>query len=804
MGTLIQDLRFGLRMLGRAPVVTTVAALSLALGIAANAGVFAIVSGFMLEPLPYDDQDGLVILREGRRGEGIEAFSGVSMANFRDYEEAASGMTSAAAYTVEVANLTGVDVPEQLQVVPTTPDLFDVLGVQPALGRGFRVEEGAEGLGNVLVLEHDFWQRRFQGDRDVLGRTLTLDGATYTVVGVMPESFDMIPANVDVFRPTDFQELRDNRTSRGFIVFGRLAPGATPDQVQRELEGVFAGIAQEHPDAYRGWVLEVMGARDFFPGPTDTKLVMILTAVAFFGLLIACANVANLLLARAEERQKEVAVRTALGAGRHRILRQLMTESVALGLLSGVIGIALSTVVIRWIQGAMPAQIPKAMIPRLDPEVLFATVAVSMAAGIAFGIAPALQSARASLREALGEGSRGGTVSRSRKRLRNTFVVGEFAVALALLTGAGFLVEIFNQLTDADPGFTQEGLLTFSLQVSEDRFPEEDDLGVYQDQLLESLREIPGVEGVALMSSLPRGLGNPSASYTVEGRTVAEGSELPTAGLQSVNPAYFETMEIPLLRGRPFEVTDGPEGQPVAIVSQTFVEREFPDGDALARSVTVRGESRVIVGVAATIVQERIALAGDRGEAIYLPAAQEPLRGPSFALRTAGEPTALAGDVRQAVWRVNPDQPLAQVRSLEDHVAESLAGPKAISLFLGAMGVVALLLAAMGIYGVMAHAVAQQRREIGIRMALGAGRGKVVGMVTRSGLVLAGAGMLLGLPLSYLMYRGVVSALDLFEGGVGFSYALWVTTALALVAVLSTFLPARRASRVAPVAALTE
>ncbi|MEJ2203015.1 MAG: ABC transporter permease [Gemmatimonadota bacterium] len=804
MGTLVQDLRFGLRMLARAPVVATVAALSLALGIAANAGIFAILSAFMLEPLPYHDQDGLVILREGRRGESIDMFGGVSMANFRDYEQAAASMTSATAYTVEVANLTGVDVPEQLQVVPATPDLFDVLGVQPALGRGFRPEEGAEGLGNVLVLEHDFWQRRFQGDRDVLGRTLTLDGATYTVVGVMPESFDMIPANIDVFRPTDFEELRDNRTSRGFVVFGRLAPGATPDQVQRELDGVFTRIADEHPDTYRGWTLEVMGARDFFPGPTDTKLVMILTAVAFFGLLIACANVANLLLARAEERQKEVAVRTALGAGRYRILRQLLTESVTLGLVAGLIGFALSTVMIRWIQGAMPPELPSAMTPRLDPTVLLATVAVSVVAGIAFGIAPALQSARANLRESLGEGSRGGTVGRARKRLRNVFVVGEFAVALALLTGAGFLVEIFNDLTEAYPGFTQEGLLTFSLQVSEDRFPEEDDLVVYQNQLLESLKDVPGVDGVALMSSLPRGRGNPSTRYTVEGRPVAEDSEQPTAGIQSVNPDYFETLEIPLLQGRAFEVADGGNAQPVAIVSQAFVDREFPDGDALARSINVRGETRVIVGVAGDIVQQRIALEGDLGEAIYVPVAQVPLRIPSFALRAAGDPAALAGDVRQAVWGVNPDQPLAQVRTLEDHVAESLAGPRALSLFLTCMGVIALLLAAMGIYGVMAHTVAQQRREIGIRMALGAGRGKVVGMITRSGLALAGVGMLLGLPLSYLMYRGGVSALNLFEGSLGFSYALGVTAALALVAILSTFLPARRASRVAPVAALTE
>jgi predicted permease len=798
MTTLLQDLRYGLRMLAKAPVVSAVAALSLAMGIAANASIFSIMNGFLFEPLPYKDQDRLVLIREGRQGETIENFSGTSVGNFRDYEAASRTLQSATIYTLESANLTGVDVPEQLQLVVATPNLFDVLGVQPALGRGFRAEEGTAGRGNVLVLEHDFWQRRFQGDPGVLGRTLTVDGTTYTVVGVMPEAFDMIPANVHAFRPTDFADRRDDHGARGYISFARLAPGATVARVQAELEGLWPSMEAAYPEANRGREVVVIGARDFFPGPTDQKLVMILTAVTLFGLLIACANVANLLLSRAEERQKEVAVRTALGAARHRILRQLLTESVTLGLVAGAVGIVMAIALVRWIQGAMPPEMPKAMIPRLDPEVLAATFMVSVLAGIAFGLVPAFHTVRADLRESLGEGSRGGTASRTRRRLRNAFVVGEFAVALTLLTGAGLLSNIFNKLTTTDPGFRQDGLLTFEIMAADDRYPDADALRSYEDDLLAALERVPGIESVAAMSSLPRGRGNPSRLYTIEGRVVAENEERPSAGFQAVSPGYFATLRIPVLQGRGIERTDREGSQPVVVVSQGFVRREFPDQDPLGRTVVIGDEEtpRAIVGVVGNVLQE--------GEAMYVPVAQNPLRAPSFALRVPGDPTSVAADVRQAVWGVNPDQPVAQLRTLDDFVAESLAGPHTISLFLTAMGVVALLLAAMGIYGVMAHAVAQQQREIGIRMALGAGRGTVVGMVTRSGLSLAGVGMLLGVPLSYLMYRSVVIALNLFEAPLGIGFAVWVAVALAGVAVISTWLPARRASGVHPAAALRD
>ena len=804
MTDLLQDVRYGVRMLAKAPVVSAVAALSLALGIAANASIFAILNGFLFEPLPYGDVDRLVLLREGRQGESIEMFGGVSVADLRDFEEGVPSIAEAMLYTLEPANLTGMDVPEELQVVVATPDIFDVLEVQPVLGRGFRPDEGSPGVGNVLVLEYDFWQRRFLGDRDVLGRAVTIDGVQYTIVGVMPETFDMIPANVHAFRPSDFTEELENRGQRGYIAFARLAPGATALQMQQEVGAVMSRIVSEYPESHRGMEARVLAANDFFPGPTDRQLVMILTAVTLFGLLIACANVANLLLGRAEERQKEVAVRTALGAGRHRILRQLLTESVTLGVVAGLMGRALSVVVVRWLRGVMPAEMPRAMFPELDPVVLAVTMAVAVLAGVAFGLAPALHAARGELREALGEGSRGGTAGRSRKRLRNVFVVGEFAVALALLTGAGFLVEAFRSLTDSDPGSRQDGLLTFVLTIPEDRYPDPEALRGFQDALLTRLGEVPGVQGVASMSSFPRGRGNPNTIYNVDGRPEPPEGEAPTAGFQAVTPDYFSTMEIPVTRGRSFEVTDGPGGARVTVVSQALVDREFPGEDPLGRVVSFRGESWMIVGVADNIMQERIALAGDRGEAFYVPQAQFPLRRPRFAVRVAGDPAALAADMRQAVWSVNPDQPVAELRSLDALVDESLAGPKAISAFLAAMGLITLALAAMGIYGVMSHAVTQQHREIGIRMALGADRGAVVGMITRSGMTLAGVGMALGVPLSFLMYRAVGNALNLFSGEMATGYAWAVAGALVVVAALSTWLPARRASSVQPVAALKD
>jgi putative ABC transport system permease protein len=384
-------------------------------------------------------------------------------------------------------------------------------------------------------------------------------------------------------------------------------------------------------------------------------------------------------------------------------------------------------------------------------------------------------------------------------------VISEFAVALALLAGAGFMIQAFDSFMKIDPGYEVDGLLTFQISVPEDRYADDEAVATYQDELLRSLEGVPGVSGVALMSALPRGYASSRTPYEVDGRPVPDDGERPTADFQVVNPRYFETMGIEVLQGRPVDPSDRAEAQPVAWISRALAEREFPGEDPLGRGLVIQEETRIIAGVVETVQQQRISLAGESGQAIYLPYPQRPGRNLSFAVRTeSGDPSALAGDVRQAVWAVNPDQPVAGLRTLQDYIDESLSGPRAISVFLTVMGVIALLLAAMGIYGVMAHSVTQQRREIGIRMALGADRGSVVGMVTRSGLTLAGIGMVLGMPLAWLMFRAFTSAVDIFAEDVGFGYAAILTGALLAVAALSTWLPARRASGVSPVGALRE
>ncbi len=804
MTTLLQDVVYGIRMMARSPIVSGVAILSLALGIAANTSMFSILNAWLFEALPYADQDELVLVRTWDTDDPIEFAGGISVPNYRDLVAAAPSIESSTVYTMERSNLTGLDRPEQLTVVVATPSLFEVLGVPPALGRGFRAEEGVEGAGRVLVLEHDYWQRRFLGDPGVLGLTVVLDGDSYTIVGIMPEAFDMVPANVHAFRPSNFDALIEDRGTRGHIAFLRMRDGATPEEVRREIDATGARLVTEFPEANRGVGFVVQTVGEFFPGPTDRQLVLILSVVTLFGLLIACANIANLLLGRAEERQREVAVRTAMGAGRARLIRQMLTESVTMGVIAGGIGVVLSIWIIRWLQGIMPVEMPAAFLPRLDMEVIAATLMVAVAAGVAFGLAPALHSVGANLREALGNGARGGTAGRARKRIRNAFVVGEVAVALGLLAGAGFLIEAFERLSNQEAGFEAEGLLTFQISISGDRYDSDPAVATYQTELEDALLGIGGVNSVALMSSLPRGRDNPRAPYAMEGRPVVDEADLPTAGLQSVSPGFFETLGIEILQGRGFSDGDRFDGEAVAIVSESLARREFGDGDVLGRRIRVSGTPRRIVGVAGDVLQERIALAGQGGELVYLPSAQAPLRNPSFAVRTEGEPGAIAADVRQAVWSVNADQPVADVQTLEAFIAASLAGPRSISLFLMVMGGIALALATMGIYGVMAHAVAQRQREIGIRMALGADRGAVVGLVARSGLLLVGIGLAAGLPLAYLMFRGAAIGLNLFQADLNYGYSLGLTGALVAVAVVATFLPARRASGVAPVAALKD
>lgn len=803
MNTLLRDLRYAYRMLLKAPVVSLIAVLSLSLGIAVNSMQFSIFNSFMLEPFPYHNQDELLLIWQTHRSQ--TGNDGVSAANFLDIREAATRFRSLDAYSIAPANLTGVDEPLQINAVTSTPGLFRTLGVQPSFGRDFRDDEGVDGANRVVILHHDFWQSRFLGDPGVLGRIITVDGVQHSVVGVMPEDFDLFPANVELWTPSDLADMSSQRDVRAFIVMGRVDPGVSQDQVQAEMSSIFARLEAQYPEANEGYGINVDTLSDLFPGETDAALMYILTTVTILILLIACANVANLLLARAEGRQKEVAVRTALGAGRTRLIRQLLTESIFMALVAGVLGTIMSIKAVALLQTVMPPELPDAFLPRLKPEVLLATLGVSLLAGIAFGLAPALHAVGGNLRDSLTDGSRRGTVGIRRRRLRNAFVIGEIAVALAMLSGAGMLTEAFNEIVYAPPGYTPERLLTFQLSLPEAKYPDEPAMLAMYEEVIRRLEEVPGVESATAMASLPRSRGNPSTAFTVDGRPEPEPSERPSALYQTVDPGYFDNLGIELVAGRFLAESDGVDASGVAVVTRGFSSRFFADEGSLGHRITVRGESREIVGVVGDVLQSR--MPGDDGfegsdPLIFLPMAQQTRRAMAFAVRSASDdPAALSAEVRAAVWSVDPDQPIGLLRTLDDHVWESLSGPITIARFLTIFGVIAMALAALGIYGVIAHSVSQQTREIGIRMALGAERGDVVRRITGQGLTLSGIGILIGLPLAWAMTKVIASSLNGIADLTAGSFPL-ILAGLTAVAIIASYLPARRAAAVEPVRAL--
>ena len=797
MTDFIQDIRYGLRMMVKAPVVMAVAAVSLAVGIAANTVTFSVANGFFFKPFPYAEQDRLVVVYENHQKNLDD--EGASPANYLDWRERSTVFEELIAYEIVRANLTGGDEPERVRLVNTSPETFGMMGRQPFIGRDFDTDEGAHG--GVVMLSFPFWQRYFGEEASILGDEITVDGVPHTVIGVMPEDFDFIPANVDVYRPTDWTDSRDDRDGRSLLVMGRLVEGRGIEEAQAELEAVASQLETEYPDANAGYGVHAIPLRELFPGPTDTMLMYILMTVAGFVLLIACANIANLLLARAEGRQREIAVRTAMGAGRARILRQLLTESVLLAIVGGALGTLLSIYGVRGVASGMPAELPRSFMPVLDATVLMYTLAISMLAGIVFGIAPALHSFAGDLRESLGE-TRGGTVSRQRNRLRSAFVVIELAAALALLVGGGVLLGIFTELVNRSPGFESKGVLTAQLTVSEDRYPSDADVFRFYEEAIRRLEEVSGIETVAAMNDLPRSRGVSNTEFTIDGREQPLVNEEPTADWQSVNPEYFSALGVPVSRGRALSDTDRTDTQLVTVVNERFVEVFLPDEEPLGTQITVLGASRQIVGVSKNVFQTRMPREGGKiGPALYLPMAQNPVRNMSLAMRASGEPAALASAVRAAIWKVDPAQPVTAIQTLDEHIATQLSGPRIISFVLALFGAAALMLSAIGIYGVMAHSVAQRTREIGIRMALGAAGKDVVKLVTRQGMSLAAIGLGVGAPLAYAMVRAI-QTMFLATGLIDPKPIVGVTVTLAAVAFTATFLPALRASRLQPTRAL--
>jgi predicted permease len=798
----LANLRYALRMLRKAPVVTIVAVVSLGFGIATNTTTFSISKAFLFETFRWPEPERVVVVFEHSLA-GSEDHN-VAAGNYLDWRESSTRLEALEAYGVRVANLSGGDRPRKVDVVEATPGLLHLVGREPAIGRDFLPEEARSKGERVAIATASFYRDLFASNPASLGESFVLDGVPHTLIGVLPDDFDFIPANVDVFRPVDLADQRHEREDRSLFVLGRLADGVSFDEAAAELATIARRLEEENPDTNRGFGVHVQSLRDLFPGETDTKLQYIFLTVAGFVLLIACANLVNLFLARADARQTELAVRSALGGGRLDVARQVMLESLLVALIGGVAGIGLSVWGVQQLAGIMPAELPSVFVPKLDAAVLAYGVAVSLLAGLLLGAAPALQAAGVRPAAVLGETSRGGTGSKRRRRIRSAFIVAETAAALALLTTAGVLSDTFSDLVRENGALQVDGVLTLDLTADEHRFPSDDEAVGFFEEVQRRLAELPGVESTTALAFLPRGQAFGSTRVTIDGRPLPEDlSEAPEAGWQVASPGFFATLGVPIRQGRSVEIGDRAEGAPVVVVNESFVRRYLSDEQPLGRRITVFGRSREIVGVAADFMQTRIIAEQGIVPALYLPLPQHPIRTLSLAARLAGDgdPMAMADAARAAVWAVDPEQPVSRVQTLRQSIETSLSGPVAIANILRTMGALAVILSAIGMYGLIAYDVARRRREIGIHMALGAAPRKVIARVTRQGVAITAVGLAIGMPLAWGMLRAIESALQGIVP-VDFSSVLVICAILVGVACVASWLPALKASRIRPAAVL--
>ena len=802
METLWQDVRYGWRMLRAKPGFTAVAVTALALGIGANSAIFSVVNAVLLRPLPYPEPGQLAMVWLDNRRQGVrdDITSYPNFSDWRDQNQVFQGMAGVADWRM---SLTGAGEPEELHGASVSANFFALMGVNPAAGRGFTAEEEEPGREQVVVLGHGLWQRRFGGEPGVVGRDLILSGRSYQVVGVMPQGFQF-PARAELWSPlAPNPRLKAARGAFWLPVVGRLKPGVTRERAQAEMDVIARRLEEQYPNINGGYGINVVALHEQTVGKIRPALLVLLGAVAFV-LLIACANVANLLLARAAARQKEIAIRTALGAGRWRLVRQLLTESVMLALAGGALGLLLAIWGIDTLRALSPTNIPRLDQLGIDRHVLLFTLAVSVVTGLVFGLAPTVQAWRATLNETLKEGGRGAAAGAGGQRTRRLLVVLEMAVTLLLLIGAGLMIRSFWRLQQVDPGFNPERLLTLRLSLPRSKYPEGLNVVAFYEQLQERLSALPGVQSVGattsvLMDNLPN-----SSGFSIEGRPrepEAQRLELP---FDSVTPTYFRSMGIPLLSGRtitPQDVADGPQ---VALVNEAVVRRYFPNEDPLGKRFKFGDPEDqapwiTIVGVVKDVRRQGLDTAARI--ASYLPHRQRPARSLEVVIRAAGEPLALAGAARDTIRSLDRDLPITNLRTMSDVLSETSAQRRFNMLLLGLFAGVALLLAAVGIYGVMAYAVTQRTHEIGIRMALGARPRDVLSLVLKQGLGLALAGVALGLGGAFALTRLMASLLYEVSATDPLTFAA-VALLLVGVASLASYLPARRATKVDPMIAL--
>ncbi len=814
MHALLRDLRHGLRLLRRDAGFAAVAILTLALGIGANTAIFSVVDAVLLRPLPFPHPEQLVSLRES-----APTFPSMSVAypDYLDWVKQNHVFSSLAAFQWDGYTLTGVGEPAAIPAGAVSASYFTTLGVPPLLGRTFSAADDQAGAGGTVVLSYKLWQQRFGGDRKWLGRAIDLDGQSYTIIGVMPPAFSgafsQFAGNdvglwVAIGRKAGLpaNKFLMNRGSHpGINGLARLRPGVTLAQARAAMDTIAQRLDRQYPDSNTGEGVNLMSLKERAVGDTRPALLALLAAVAFV-LLIACANVANLQLARAATRRKEFAIRAALGAGRGRLIRHLLTESVALASLGGLLGLGLAAVLIALAPKILPAGVPRAAELGLDWRVLLFTLVLSLATGILFGLAPALHGPDRDLQGELKEGGRSSRGGVTGQRLRGVLVAAEAALSLVLLLGAGLLLRSFWRLSRVNPGFATRGVLTFSVGLPQTRYPKDAQIADFFHQALARIAALPGVAAAGAIQPLPLGGSDWENSFQLPDRPKFPPGQVPSAHFAMVTPDYFRAMRIPLLRGRYFTDADNAGAPLVAIIDRGFAAKYWPGRDAIGQRIAMDKDVLTVVGVVPHVMLEGLAGASliDKLPQMYVPHAQHANNFMSFVLRAApgfADPGKLLAPAKAAIAALDPDLPVYDVKTMSAIVSASLGENRLSLILVGLFAFLALVLAAVGIYGVMSYMVAQQSHDLGLRMALGAQRGDVLRLVLGQGLRLAAAGLL----------AGILAALALGKVLVRFLFGVrptdpptFVAIALVLLAValLACYLPARRATTVDPLVAL--
>ena len=808
MGTLLKDIRYGVRSLLKHPGFTAIVVVTLAVGIGASSAIFSVVNTVLLRPLPYPRAERIVAIQElTADGKRVQ----VTPANFLDWRAQNTVFEQLAAILTRPANLALADTAERIDLAMTSANFFSVFGAEPKYGRFFIAADEQAGHAPVVVISHGLWQRRFGGDPSLIGKPITLDGVSYSVVGVAPAGFSY-PDKTDVWVPPfrlapTMNERMDPTQVRGFgmlAAVGLLRPGIGLPQAASEMETITARLRQQYPDSNNRRFNRVVSLHAHLVGETGPMLLLLFGAVGFV-LLIACANVANLLLASAATRQKELAIRTALGASRIRLIRQLLTESGMLALAGGALGFLLALWGVALMTRLLPRDFPRLGEIKLDWRVLGFTLAASLVTGILFGFAPSLQLSKTEVQDSLKEMGRGVSGSRRHNRLRNMLIVGEVALSVVLLAGAGLLFRSFMQLQSVKTGFNSEQLLTARLSPAGTSYRTDPDYIAFYNQTVQRLSAVPGVVAVGAINTLPLDKG-PTAGFRIEGRPPLTPDKWPGGNYRTVSTDYFRTMDIPIVQGRAFNDHDTFSTPFVMIVNQALARRDFPNENPIGKRISLGGNGPngqpvwfEIVGVASDV--RSIELREEAAPEFYLSALQDSFGNMFVVVRTSVEPTTLAASIRQAASEVDKTASVSDIKTMDHIVSAAVTQPRFNLVLLGLFSGIALLLSAAGIYGVTAYSVTQRTHEFGIRMALGAQVGDVLRMIIKQGMLLITVGIVLGLIASFLLTRLLRTLLFGVSASDPLTFVA-ITLLLIFVALVACYIPARRATKVDPLVAL--